>query len=278
MPVHTLHHIPINQIAEAFNKAFEKYFIPIQLNEQQFRDKIKSDNILLEHSVGVTIDHQLAGFILIGINPETNIAYNAGTGTIPLFRGRRLTEKMYSYLLPHLDKFGKYNHMLEVICQNQKARAIYEAVGYSVTKKVNCYNGKVSETKNSNHTIRAIEIPKATETESFWNHKPTYQNSMFCIQNLAEKHNAFGAFDNEKLIGYIIFDKHTLRIKQFGVDKHYRNKGLGNQLFYEVQKQKPENELFLINIDANDLETNSFLQRMGFSNILQQYEMELKTK
>jgi ribosomal protein S18 acetylase RimI-like enzyme len=277
MQFHNLHNTPIDQIAKCFNKAFETYFITIQFDEQQFRDKMKSDNILLEYSVGVTINNQLAGIVLIGINPEKNSAYNAGTGTIPEFRGQKLTEKMYGYLLPQLNKIGLQNHMLEVICQNEKALRIYQALGYTITKKVICYKGKISETKRSDFAISAIELPNENEVNSFWSHQPTYQNTMFCIKNNPEKHTVFGAYNDKKLIGYIVFDKNTLRIKQFGVDKAFRHKGLGKQLFYQVQSQNRETEILLINIDENDFGTNSFLQHIGFSKILDQYEMQLNT-
>jgi ribosomal protein S18 acetylase RimI-like enzyme len=276
MQIHNLQNISIAQIAEAFNKAFETYFVAINFNEQQLREKIKSDNISLEYSVGITIDNQLAGFILIGIDTKNNEAYNAGTGTIPKFRGQKLTEKMYAYLMPQLDKIGIQNHMLEVICQNKKALRIYRNLGYSITRKVICYKGKVSETKNSNFKISTIDLPNETEITSFCNHKPTYQNSLFCLNNNPEKHTVFGAFDNERLIGYIVFDKDTLRVKQFGVTPNFRNKGVGHQLFDKVQKQNPETEILLINIAENDLETNRFLQNIGFKKVIEQYEMEMK--
>jgi ribosomal protein S18 acetylase RimI-like enzyme len=277
MQIHNLQNTPIDTIAECFNKAFATYFVPIKLDSPLLRDKIKSENILLEHSIGVTIDNQLAGFILIGIDKQKNIAYNAGTGVIPEYRGQKLTEKMYPFLLSNLKKIEIHHHLLEVICGNLKAIRIYEKLGYFVLRKVICYKGKVSEPNNYNYKIEAIALPDETKVKLFWNHYPTYQNSTNVIKNNPEKHSAFGSFDNEKLIGYIIFDKNTLRVKQFGIDNAFRNKGLGHQLFYEVQNQLPEKEITLINIDDEDFETNDFLRNIGFKTLIEQYEMELKT-
>lgn len=275
MQLHNLQATPIEAIANCFNKAFEHYFVPIKLEPQQLADKIKSQNILLEHSVGVTIDNQLVGFILIGIDFGKSIAYNAGTGMIPEFRGQKLTEKMYAYLLPQLDGIGIKNQLLEVICENHKALKIYENLRYSTTRKVICYKGKIRETKNKHQTIREIDLPDENQISQFWNHNPTYQNSMFCIKNITEKHRAFGAFENEQLIGYIIFDKDSLMVKQFGVDKAFREKGIGHSLFNKIQQLKPEAAIVLINIDANDLETNTFLQSIGFEKFIEQFEMQL---
>ncbi|MEO5775707.1 MAG: GNAT family N-acetyltransferase [Flavobacterium sp.] len=277
MQIHSLQNTSLETLAETFNKAFESYFVPIKLDAKLLADKIKSENILLEHSVGVIINNKLAGFILIAIDAKNSTAYNAGTGTIPEFRGQRLTEKMYSYLLPKLDKIEIQNHLLEVICQNQKALKIYEGLGYSVTRKVICYKGKISESKKSQYKIETIQLPNETEIKQFRNHKPTYQNSLFCIKNNLTKHTTLGAFDNEKLIGYIVFDKNTLRIKQFGVNPNFRNKGIGHQLFFEVQNQNPDAVIVIINVDESDSETNNFLQSIGLNNFIEQYEMKLNT-
>lgn len=277
MQIHTLQNTSLEVLADTFNKAFEGYFVPIKMDAKSLADKIKSENIFLKNSVGVTINGQLAGFILIGIDKINNMAYNAGTGTIPEFRGQKFTEKMYSYLLPELDKIGIQNHALEVICENKKALHIYEAIGYSVSRKVICYKGKISESKKSHYKIREIQLPNETEIKSFWNHKPTYQNSLFCLKNNLEQHTTFGAFENEKLIGYIVFDKNSLRIKQFGVDSNFRNKGIGQQLFSKVQNQNQEAVIVIINVDENDAITNNFLQKIGLNNFIEQYEMEMKS-
>lgn len=275
MQIHNLQNTPIEEITECFNKAFETYFVPIKLDAQQLRDKIKSENIVLEYSVGVTIDDQLAGFILIGIDTAKNIAYNSGTGVILEYREQKLTKKLYSHLLPLLKKAGIQNHLLEVICENQKALNIYENLGYVILRKVICFKGKISEAKNSDYEIKRIELPDENELEAFWNHKTTYQNSLFCINNNPEKHTVLGAFDNNQLIGYTVFDKNTLRIKQFGVEPNYRKKGLGHQLFYEIQNQKPETDVLIINVDQSDFETNNFLQKIGLNSFIEQYEMKL---
>ncbi|MCF6132547.1 GNAT family N-acetyltransferase [Flavobacterium wongokense] len=275
MQIHTLENTSIEELTTCFNKAFEGYFIPLKLEVQQLRDKIQSENILLEHSVGVTINNELAGFILLGINSKKNIGYNAGTGIIPDYRGMKLTEKMYPHVISNLSKIGIKNHFLEVICENQKALKIYENLGYTITRKVICYKGKVAEPKKTDYKIQSIELPDESLVQPFWNHHPTYQNSLGCIKSNSEKHTAFGVLNGEKLIGYIIFDKNTLRIKQFGVDKTHRNTGIGKQLFHTAQNQNPEAVLAMINVDENDLETTRFLTNIGLSPFIAQYEMQL---
>lgn len=273
MQIHSLDKISLEDLAETFNKAFENYFVPIQLNAELLAQKIKAENIVLEYSAGITINNRLVGFILIGIHPESKTAYNAGTGIISEFRGQTLTEKLYAFLLPELDKIGIKNHQLEVICENEKAISIYKNIGYSITRKVICYKGKISKPKESGLEITEIDFPNENEIRAFWNQIPAYQNSSFCIKNASERYKTFGIFCNRNLAGYITFDSHTIRIKQFGVHKNYRNKAIAHQLFYKVQLEIPDAEIFVINVDENDFETTAFLQKVGLFSFISQYEM-----
>ena len=280
MTIHTLESISIQELTSAFNSSFEGYFIPIQLNETVLLDKIKAENIFLEYSVGVSINNQLVAFILVGIDSKNNqmLSYNAGTGVIPEFRGQHLPQKMYDYLLPLLHKNNIRNHYLEVITQNQKALKIYESIGYQITKKVTCFKGKINEPKQLfEYQIFEFDFVSESTIQSFWNHQPTYQNTLSSINRNKNAHTFLGVFSENGLLAYVIYANSNARVKQFGVDKNYRKSSLGHHLFYEVQKANPTQEISLINIDSNDTETITFLQKIGLSTTVEQFEMMLKS-
>lgn len=279
MLLHPLSQTLIADLVAVFNKAFEGYFLPIQLSEQQLADKIKSENIRLDCSVGVTVDNQLVGFILTGIdsNNRQKISYNAGTGVIPEFRGLKLTEKMYEYVLPVLEKQNIRKHQLEVITQNTKALDIYQKIGYKISKTVSCFKGKIiPPSKELSYDFVQLDLKDDNVVQSFWNHTPTYQNTLSSINRNKHLHETIGIVVNKQLIAYIIYAKGSLRIKQFGVHPNYRNNGIGHALFYEVQKINPETDLVLINIGNTDDITHSFLHKIGFKVIIEQFEMVLQ--
>lgn len=184
MTVHSLTKNSIPDLVEVFNASFEGYFVPIQFNEETLLDKMKSDNIFLDYSVGVSIDNQLVAFILIGIDSKNNqfLSYNAGTGVIPNYRGQHLPQKMYDYLLPLLNKNNIRNHQLEVITENHKALQVYQNIGYQISRKVTCFKGSILPPKQT-IPYKLFEFDFAPETiiESFWNHQPTYQNTLSSI-------------------------------------------------------------------------------------------------
>lgn len=278
MTVHTLETFSIEDITNVFNQAFADYIIPFQLTQMNLLDKIKSENIFLDYSIGISVNDQLVAFILTGIDSKDNamLSYNAGTGVIPEFRGNHFPQKMYDYLLPLLSKNNIHHHQLEVITQNTKAIQIYENIGYHISKQVSCFKGTVSAPNSSSPFIyRKIDVFDESDVHSFWNHQPTYQNTFSSINRNSELHESIGAFFKGNCVGYITFVTTTGRIKQFGVHPDFRQKGIGQHLFYEVQKNNPTSEISLINIDNNDTSTIAFLQKINLNRTVEQFEMIL---
>ena len=278
MKVHTLETFSIEDITNVFNQAFADYIIPFQLTQMNLLDKIKSENIFLNYSIGISVNDQLVAFILTGIDSKDNamLSYNAGTGVIPEFRGNHFPQKMYDYLLPLLSKNNIHHHQLEVITQNTKAIQIYESIGYHINKQVSCFKGTVSTPNSTSPFIYSkIDVFDESDVQPFWNHQPTYQNTLSSINRNSELHESIGAFFKGSCVGYITFVKTTGRIKQFGVHPDFRQKGIGQHLFYEVQKNNPNTEISLINIDNNDTETIAFLQKINLNRTVEQFEMIL---
>jgi len=119
----TLEKITTEKLLEVFNLSFSDCVVPFCLTKEQLEDKIKSDSIKLEFSVGAFEDDQLIAFILHGYDTIDNlkIVYNAGTGVIPAKRGNKLTAKLYDYILPFLHENDIDKLLLEVISTNEPA-------------------------------------------------------------------------------------------------------------------------------------------------------------
>src|SRR6187402_1352190 len=113
MKISHLKNIPISEIVIAFNLSFSDYIVPLQLTEQQFKDKIFAEDIHLEWSFGAFVDDKLVGFILHGF--RNNMLYNAGTGVIPEYRGNKITQKLYAYTLEKAKLENITSIQLEVI-------------------------------------------------------------------------------------------------------------------------------------------------------------------
>lgn len=275
--IRSLHNVPLTIIADTFNAAFSDYVIPINLNTEILVSKIQSENIQLNNSAGVFDAEKLVAFILIGLDSYDAklVAYNAGTGVVPAYRGMRLTQKMYEYLFPLLTREGVASHQLEVITTNERALTVYKEIGFVIRRKLCCFKGVVLSCKvNKDVSIETVNTSSSIN-EVYFDSTPSYQNQISSITRDFSNHVFLLARIHSQLAGFLIYLPATGRIKLFGVDRECRRKGVGTSLFSFVQKTLPGKELSVINVDVADTGSMAFLQSVGLLHTVQQFEMEL---
>lgn len=277
MELKTLEKINNKNILHAFNESFSDYFIPFKLTQEQLISKVLVDKIDLSLSVGVFENGELIAFILHGfdnINGE-KVAYNGGTGVVPKKRGSGLTKKMYSFIFPILKKKGVNRIILEVITKNIQAIKSYEKSGFKIIRELVCYKGRLDSEKFR----RDIEIKKLKNyqwklLESFWDFRPTWQNSNNVLNKLKSSNISLGAYVKNELVGYAIYNPNNSRILQITTDKRYRRKGIASNLLFELKKQNG-GTFSIINVDKSSEDTVRFFKTLGFENYIEQFEMEL---
>lgn len=276
----TLENISTKELLETFNSSFSDYIIPSYLTKEQLEDKIQSDSIKLEFSVGAFENNQLIAFILHGYDIIDNLktVYNAGTGVIPAKRGNKLTSKLYEYVLPILYKNNINKILLEVITTNETAIKIYKNIGFKIIREFNCFKGSLNLTNtNSEYEISKLEEYDWQKLNSFWDLKPSWQNSVTAVEKLKKSNISIGIYENEKLLGYTIFNPKTKRIYQLSVNKDYRKIGVGKKLLEYISIHFGK-EISATNIDSTSKETLSFITSIGMKMYIKQYEMELTLK
>jgi ribosomal protein S18 acetylase RimI-like enzyme len=280
MRIQTLKNIAVEKIVDVFNLSFSDYLVSLRLTQEQLEDKIKSDSIRLEFSVGAFENNELVAFILHGYDIIDNhkIVYNAGTGVIPNKRGNKLTQRLYEYALPILHENEIDKIVLEVITINEPAIKTYKNIGFKITRELECFKGSINITStNSDFQIRAMEQYDWQTLRSFWDFQPSWQNNSTAVENLKQSNLSIGIYDNEKLLGYIIFNPRLKRLHQLAVDKNYRKRGIGRQLLKHISAHYGS-EFSIINIDSSSKETLQFLTGIGMNMYVKQYEMELTLK
>ncbi len=274
--IKTLQNITISEIVKVFNQSFADYLLPFQLSEENFKTKLKAENIALHNSAGAFVGNAFVGFILIGVD-EINgnlLAYNAGTGVIPYYRGNNLTAKMYEFLLPLLTNLNLQHHQLEVLTENQFAFKAYQKIGFQIQRNLSCYKGKVTKSKlPETITVKETSFSEVATIENYCNQTTAFQNSLNAIQRTIDLHIIYGALIENELIGFLIYSPASFRIKQFGVQKEHRRKGIATALFMKVYELSKEKQISIINVDNADETTLLFIEKMGLSKYIQQYEM-----
>jgi ribosomal protein S18 acetylase RimI-like enzyme len=236
-----------------------------------------ADKTDLNFSVGVFDKGNLIAFLLHGfdnINNQKEV-YNGGTGVIPNKRGAGLTKKMYHFILPQLLEKGINKIVLEVINENIQAIKSYEQIGFKTKRELVCYKGIVETLKtNKNVDIKDLKKYNWKLMESFWDILPTWQNSKNVIDRFILDNISLGAYIENQLVGYVIYNPNNNRIQQIAVKKDFRKKRIASTLISKLTT-KYGKTISIINVDKKSESINHFFCEIGLKNNLAQLEMEL---
>lgn len=277
--IKTLDHITFDEIAKAFNAAFSDYFFPITFTKEQLETKFLCEGGRLDLSVGVFDNNQLIAFILHFVNTSEGkiLNYNGGTGVISDFRGNHLTSKMYEYILPKLIENKVEKMLLEVLTENTPAIKTYQKQGFEIKQEVSCFKGKLilQSLENIGENYKIIEVKHLdwNVLQTFWDFTPTWQNSMMTMNHLHSQNICLGITEENRIIGYIIYNPKIKRIHHLAIDKRSRNIGLASHLLHSIFEIEKE-EISVINIDSRCITLINFLTKRGLKNFTNQYEME----
>lgn len=266
-------------IYKAFSSSFADY--EVQLNEMEFLTMLKRCGFDAGLSFGAFDGEDIIAFTLNGIGTFNGIptAYDTGTGTLKEFRGQGLATKIFEYSIPFLKKMGVEQYLLEVLQHNIKAVSVYRNLGFEVTREFNYF---IQNTKEIFSEITTLDLPfivKQTRIDElqaaveFWDFHPSWQNSFESLNRSAGDFVCLGAFSENRLAGYSIFDPVSGDVAQIAVDKQYRRRGIGSLLLREMIGLNRIEILKIINTDVSCESISRFLKSKNIEPKGQQFEM-----
>ena len=269
-----------SRLYATFIEAFSDYVFPFALTETQFRNHIILNAVDLELTAGCIDGDRLVGFSLNGFGEWEGkpTVYDAGTGVIPVQRRQGISEAMFEMMMPVFAAKGIEQFLLEVITSNTRAICLYEKLGFQGVHELallHC-DGKVRSALRSppDVEIYAHPDPDWDLLTTFWDGKPSWQNSIAAISRSRAMKRILGAFVGDSCVGYIVFSANFGRVAQIAVDKAHRNQGIGTALVKKMQAEAADGySLQVINIDKSLDATMSFFANRGFYERLSQYEM-----
>jgi ribosomal protein S18 acetylase RimI-like enzyme len=274
----------IPYMRKAFNKAFEDYLIHIKLTDSEFKRKIiEKTNINFKYSIGSYYQKELVGFLFhtIEIYQNQKTAYNGGTGVIPSFRGNNLTYQMYQFVIPKLKKSGVENCVLEVISNNKPAIRSYEKSGFIRSKFYHCLKlekESIYLKKKQSEKFILIEPvkPKWHFYERFCDYDTSFLDTFTMLKKNIKFEKVVEAYLEEKLVGYIIYNKKMGRVANIAVDKRKRGMGIATALINRMHMDCCKRPIYILNVDEKSYDLLSFFLRIGFKNDIDQFELKLK--
>lgn len=272
------------QIHQAFQEAFSDYLVPFQLTPVQLERHILLNGVDLTRSVGCFDDERMVGFTMNGFGDWQGqfTVYDAGTGVVPDYRGRRLSRAMFDMIFPMCEQHGIEQCLLEVITSNEPALKLYRDLGFEPTRNLLLLEIKdlikTADGVSDGIEIREIKTPDWKLLRTFWDGETSWQNSIDAVSRSSDVKKILGAYLGGQCIGYIIFSTNLGRIAQLAVSKEHRGRGVGSALMLAVQKSKgrESDSIQVVNVDVSLTDAVQFFYNRGFVEILNQYEMVKK--
>jgi len=275
--IKSLENISFNKIYQAFSKAFADY--EIQLNKDELQTMLTRRGFSPELSFGAFDGDQIISFTFNGIGTfnDKKTAYDTGTGTIKEYRGKGLATEIFNFSLPYLKKAGVEQYLLEVLQHNTKAYSIYKKIGFKVSREFNYFKSDIDKINisciDNKYSIAPLGLDNKEKMAKFWDFEPSWQNSFESVVRQIQDFVILGAYDKNKLIGYIIFEPFSGDITQIAVDKNYRRQKIASCLINKALKILKFSSVKYINSDVKDTSTLEFLKSQNIHLIGKQFEM-----
>lgn len=279
MEIKSLNNICLDELFEAFEQAFADY--EVQLNKVELSTMLKRRGFDPKVSFGAFDENKLVSFTCNGVGNYYGkpTAYDTGTGTLKDWQGKGLATRVFEYSIPHLKKLGIEEYLLEVLQHNTGALSVYRKLGFEVTREFYYFTSKNEQlnrtfkTLDFPYTLKPIKINEYNSISSFWDFKPSWQNSLEAINRTLNDFICLGVFSESKLIGYGVLEPVSGDVTQIAVDKQYRRKGIGSLLVQNMLKSNKHSSIKFINTDIECNSITAFLKSINIEPAGKQFEM-----
>ncbi len=277
----TLGAVDARALHAAFLKAFADYAMGApQTTEERLLLRMRKNAVDFGISVGAYSGDAMVGLTLIGIDSwgGSLTAYDAGTGIVQAFRGQKLARRMLDHALPALRDRGVERFVLEVLQQNEPAIKAYERSGFATSRELRSFSSSTSaivEKTPSPWSLRPVDVAlfESVAHEADW--LPSFENRVSSVRAIPDDVSLIGAFDGEQCVGAYAYSSPLRWLLSLVVQRSHRRRGVGSALLAHAAAHVPEgvNRIAALNVDAADVGMQEFLAKLGFSPLVDQFEM-----
>ena len=271
------------KIHAAFLEAFADYSMgpPAGLSEERLLLRMKKNAVNYDLSVGAYDGERLVGFTLIGVDSwgDDLVAYDAGTGIVPAFRGQGLATRMFDHALPTLRELGVGRFALEVLKTNEPAIRAYRKAGFEISRELRSFSADVTAIRAVPTPLYEIHLIDVTEfvdvaQEADW--LPSFENRISAVRRLEGDVTLFGAFDGQICIGVYAYSDPLRWFLSLIVRRSHRRRGVGQALLAHAVARMPDGvaRIAALNVDGSDVGMQAFFARLGFAPLVDQHEMQ----
>ena len=124
--------VSLEELADAFNEAFAGYFYPQQKTAASLAQRVRHEQLALQHSLLAFEGEEFVGLALLGLRGAKG--WCGGFAVVPERRGRGLASELMNEFMARARSCGVKKLSLEVLARNIPARRLYERAGMRVTR------------------------------------------------------------------------------------------------------------------------------------------------
>lgn len=277
MKLQNLNNTSIDTIHKAFIDAFSEYEVKIDMPIEKFNEMLLTRDYNPLLSIGCFSGDRLLGFVLAGYRSIDNkkCCYDVATGVIREYQNKHIGSILLKELMNSIEHNEIDQFQLEVLEKNVAARKLYEKNGFSITRRLRCYEIELHETSISKIPFavsRDSGFLESVDENDYVSFKPTWQNSFKAFYNNKDKYYFISFLDNDVIVGYGIIHKEKGDILQLGVNRNYRDKEIEEILIKKMANCVSKTKVTLVNIEDKSYMQN-ILEKNQYSNFTNQYEM-----
>lgn len=281
LQVRTLSETSAEKIHEAFTDAFSEYEVPLEMPLEKLQEMMITRDLNPEFSVGCFDGEKLVGFILTGYREMAGqkVCYDGGTGVIKAYQRKGIGEMMLKELLQFLKDTSVSQFVLEVLENNTPAINLYEKYGFAKTRKLHCF--EIEKQNLRPVPDRGFGVSVVCPAMIFENDEkyslfqPTWQNENQSVLNVKENYTLVSLTCSGRMLCYGFIHKTKGDIPQIGILDEWKHWGLEAHLIAELARHTHSPKLIILNVEENNYLADA-LQKLGFSNFVNQWEMVLE--
>ena len=126
--------LDVASLAELFNACYEGYPVPMHLDEGAMRFMIEAMDLVPERSPLVRRDGAAVGVAMLGVRGSRG--WVGGMGVVAAARRAGVATRLMRALMDEARDAGVRELFLEVLEQNESARALYEQLGFRALRRL----------------------------------------------------------------------------------------------------------------------------------------------
>lgn len=264
----TLENVPFHELARCLNLAFSDYAVPVHLEETELPGFFAASGIEENRSFGAFLDGRLVGFLFHACHPYQgqSAAFAVGAGVVPDHRGKGIFTSLFALAERRLSQIPMEAYYLEVLQQNEPAIALYERLGFSVTRALAVLravsDGNVPASEGAVFALfTGLDLAEGCRRARY-----SFEHSDHVLMLHPEKYGVAYRKD-DKISAYCIFSKTDGSLCQLG----YRSLADLREVVQALLGRY--GSITAKNIDSDDAEVLDMLASLGFQTVVKQFEM-----